>query len=76
MSIIARATTSFEEGHYSIGAFVCDEYRGEGVTINGRFFITVHGAGGEKVRFKLYDRNTALETLKLIMSVGFEIRRK
>ena len=23
-----------------------------------------------------YDRNTALETLKLIMSVGFEIRRK
>lgn len=25
---------------------------------------------------KDYDRNTALETLKLIMSVGFEIRRK
>lgn len=58
MSIIARATTSLEEGRYSIGAFVGDECRGEGVMINGRFFITVHGAGGEKVSFKLYDNNS------------------
>lgn len=59
MSIIARATTSLEEGRYSIGAFVGDECRGEGVMINGRFFITVHGAGGEKVSFKLYDNNSS-----------------
>ncbi|MGN0231074.1 MAG: hypothetical protein ACI4A8_02555 [Muribaculaceae bacterium] len=58
MSIIARATTSLEEGRYSIGAFVGDECRGEGVMINGRFFITVHGAGGEKVSFKLCDNNS------------------
>ena len=55
MSIVARGTTQLEDGRYLIGAFVGDECRGEGVMIRDRFFITVHGNGGEKVNFKLYD---------------------
>ena len=38
-----------------IGAFVGDECRGIGRIINGKFFITIHGQGGETVNFRLYD---------------------
>ena len=38
---------------FTIGAFVGDECRGEGIIENGRVFITVHTDGGEQVSFRL-----------------------
>ena len=43
---------------YSIGAFVGEECRGEGVIVNGKAFITVHCDDGEYVTFKLYNTYT------------------
>ena len=40
---------------YSIGAFVGDECRGEGILVGDKAFITIHCNGGELVSFKLYD---------------------
>jgi hypothetical protein len=40
---------------YSIGAFVGDECRGEGILTGDKAFVTVHCDGGELVNFKLYD---------------------
>lgn len=40
---------------YSIGAFVGDECRGEGILTGDKAFVTVHCDGGELVSFKLYD---------------------
>ncbi|MBR1787673.1 MAG: hypothetical protein IJ762_00580 [Bacteroidaceae bacterium] len=40
---------------YSIGAFVGDECRGEGILQGEKAFVTVHCNGGERVSFKLYD---------------------
>ena len=61
--------------HYSIGAFVGDECRGEGVIIGDKAFITVHCDGGELVSFKLYDTWTGEmtdveETVKSQFRVG------
>ena len=43
---------------WSIGAFVGDECRGEGIIENGRAFITVHTDGGEQVSFRLRNELT------------------
>ena len=56
MSIIAKGTSSLEPNRYSIGAFVAGECRGEGKMIGERFYITVHGATGDKIELKLYDK--------------------
>ncbi len=58
MTIIASIDNRPAAGHYSIGAFVGDECRGEGVAVDGRLFITVHANNGEVVSFKLYDETT------------------
>lgn len=43
---------------YSIGAFVGGEGRGEGRHVGeGRYFVTVHAEGGERVAFRLADRH-------------------
>ena len=56
MSIIAKGTSALEPNRYSIGAFVAGECRGEGKMIGERFYITVHGATGDKIELKLYDK--------------------
>ena len=58
MSIIAKGTSALEQNRYSIGAFVAGECRGEGKMIGERFYITVHGATGDKIELKLYDMIT------------------
>ena len=58
MSIIAKGTSALEPNRYSIGAFVAGECRGEGKMIGERFYITVHGATGDKIELKLYDMIT------------------
>ena len=60
---------------YSVGAFVGDECRGEGVIVGDKAFITVHCDGGELVSFKLYDTWTGEmidveETVKSQFRVG------
>ena len=42
----------------TVGAFVNGECRGRGEYVDGRYFITVHGAAGESVSFVLYDEQT------------------
>ena len=56
MSIIAKGTSALEPNRYSIGAFVAGECRGEGKMVGERFYITVHGATGDKIELKLYDK--------------------
>ena len=55
MTIVAELADVSNPEHYSIGAFVGDECRGEGIVMNGKAFITVHCNAGEYVTFKLYD---------------------
>lgn len=58
MTIIAEVPELTRASDCTVGAFVGDECRGEGRLVEGRYFITVHGKGGEAVSFKLYDKVT------------------
>lgn len=58
MTMVATVEGITDDSRYTIGAFVNGECRGEGQFIDGLAFITVHGDGGEKVAFQLYDTYT------------------
>ncbi|MBQ9669211.1 MAG: hypothetical protein IJV45_10810 [Prevotella sp.] len=58
MTMVAVMPQLGDADHYSIGAFVDGECRGEGRFINGRAYITVHTDGGEQVSLQLYDTMT------------------
>lgn len=58
MSMIAEMKGVDNLSDYTIGAFVNGECRGEGVAVDGKFFITVHGNSGEKVNFRLHNELT------------------
>lgn len=58
MTIVAEINDLEYADNFSIGAFVGDECRGEGVAVDGKFFITVHGNSKEVVSFKLYNSAT------------------
>ena len=68
MTMIARidaggenVLTTAETDRYTIGAFVGSECRGEGRSIDGLMFITVHANAGELVSFRLYDSQKDFE---------------
>lgn len=58
MTMVATLEDIAHPDQYSIGAFVGDECRGEGIVENGKAFITVHCNVGEYVTFKLYSPYT------------------
>ena len=60
MSIVAEINgqSSMVNDQWTVGAFVGDECRGEGVCVNGRMFITVHAEAGEQVSFRLCNELT------------------
>jgi hypothetical protein len=59
MPVVATLNGVADLERYSIGAFVGDECRGHGEAVDGEhFFISVAGASGEQVCFKLYDATT------------------
>lgn len=58
MTVVAELCGIAHPENYSLGAFVGNECRGEGVVRNGKVFITVHSDGGEYVKFRLYNRLT------------------
>jgi len=58
MTMVATLEDVSDPERYSIGAFVGDECRGEGIVENGKAFVTVHCDDGEYVTFKLYDTYT------------------
>ena len=58
MSMVANIEGLNTADHYSVGAFVGDECRGEGKMINGLFFITAHANTGEQISFQLFDETT------------------
>ena len=75
MSMVAAIDGLDDAARYTVGAFVGDECRGEGVCVGGRFFITVHADKGEQVSFKLYDQTTGgeidlNETVRFLQRVG------
>lgn len=75
MTIIATLEGIEHPDQYSIGAFVGDECRGEGIIEDGKAFITVHCDADEYVTFKLYspytnDFYTIEEGLKAQTRVG------
>lgn len=75
MTMVAVLASVSQPERYSIGAFVGDECRGEGVVTDGLAFITVHCDAGEAVRFRLYDTYTStccdvVESLKAQTRVG------
>jgi hypothetical protein len=59
MSVVARLDGFADLTHYTIGAYVDGECRGEGVAIDGRLYITVHANSGEQVSFRLRNTQTA-----------------
>lgn len=58
MSMIAELKNVDDASQYTVGAFVDGECRGEGIIVNGKAFITVHGNNGEQVSFRLYNTKT------------------
>lgn len=58
MSMIADLGEEFADDRYSIGAYINGECRGEGVCVNGKWFITIHGdaaSNGQAINFRVYD---------------------
>lgn len=75
MTMVSELAGIDDPETYSIGAFVADECRGEGVVIDGKAYITVHCNDGELVSFKLYNTLTGEiidvnETLRAQARVG------
>ena len=75
MTMVAKIEDLDNAEQYSIGAFVGDECRGEGIIENDKAFITVHCDMGEQVTFKLYNAFTGEfrlieESLKAQTRVG------
>ena len=62
MAMIARITNldAAEQERMSIGVFVGDECRGEGRLVNGLWFITAHGQGGDAFTLRLSDRESGM----------------
>lgn len=58
MTMVAEMPELINESHYTIGAFVGDECRGEGSFEDGLAFITVHCNMGEQVSFRLHNELT------------------
>lgn len=56
MTMVAELPQVANADDYSIGAFVGDECRGEGVLMNGKAFVTIHTDGSETVSLKLYNK--------------------
>lgn len=74
MSIVAVVENTADLiGGYSVGAFVGDECRGEGVLVDGKLFITVHGQAGEQVSFRIHSNGELFnvgETLPFSHATG------
>jgi len=58
MTMVAQLKNADPLRHYSIGAFVDGECRGEGQLIDGKLFVTVHANSGEQVSFSVCDELT------------------
>ena len=58
MTIVAKFNGIDNLEDYTLGAFVDDECRGEGVAIDGRMYVTVHADNGELVSFRLHNELT------------------
>jgi hypothetical protein len=75
MSMVAELKNVENVEDYTVGAFVDGECRGEGVLIDGKAFITVHGNSGELVTFRLHNELTGeffdvVETVKSQQMLG------
>lgn len=55
MTVVATLNDIDQPEHYTLGAFVDGECRGEGVYIDGRMYVTAHVNDGEQVSFVLYN---------------------
>lgn len=58
MTIVADLGDAYSTDNFSVGAFVGDECRGEGMMIDGKCFITAHADKGETISFRLYNETT------------------
>lgn len=58
MTIVADLGDAYRTDNFSVGAFVGDECRGEGMMIDGKCFITAHADKGETISFRLYNETT------------------
>ncbi len=75
MNMVALISSVANMEDYVIGAYVGDECRGEGITVEGKLFITVHGKVGERVNFIAHNEATneffpIAETVSLQTSLG------
>ena len=71
MSVVATVEGVKPDSRYTVGAYVGDECRGEGVFDDGHIFIVVHGQMGEKVHFYLHDSETG-KTHRLNETLAFQ----
>ena len=58
MVAVVNEQLTMDNEQWTIGAFVGDECRGEGLCIDGRMFITVHANQGEEISFRLRNELT------------------
>ena len=75
MNIVAQISAIPNMEDYVIGAYVGDECRGEGIPVDGKLFITVHGTAGERVNFIAHNEATneffpISETVTLQQNLG------
>lgn len=75
MAVVGQMAVGADEevSRYSVGAFVGDECRGEGVVLkNGMLLVSLSGEEGEEVRFELCDKKTG-EVWPFATSLDYEL---
>ena len=61
MTMVVTMPQLSEPDAYRIEAYVDGELRGQGTCRSGRYFVTVHADGGERVSFRLTDIRTGAQ---------------
>ncbi|MBQ8127027.1 MAG: hypothetical protein IJ176_01355 [Prevotella sp.] len=61
MTMVVTMPQLSEPDAYQIEAYVGGELRGQGTCRGGRYFVTVHADGGERVSFRLTDIRTGAQ---------------
>ena len=61
MTMVVTMPQLHNPDDYQMEAYVGGELRGLGTCRNGRYFVTVHADGGERVSFRLTDLNSGAQ---------------
>ena len=74
--VIKINSVQVSDARYELGAFCGDELRGRNLLSGTRYYLTVYGAGGDIINFKLYDHVAGkILDLDCITNVTFVVNK-